>query len=76
MSHFFAQARRVRPGQILSMRVAPSFTARGGDNLIAAAVSTRADLFSIAVKGRRSLSGFDAGIRIRPLSYAIKSADQ
>lgn len=66
-------ARKVRPGQVLTLRVRPTFTPRDGQSMLSTLHSVHTDLFNITVKGRPKFSiGYDAGIRIQPLSYAIK----
>jgi hypothetical protein len=70
------KARKVRPGQQLTLRVRPTFTPRNGQSVLSAVHSVHTDLFNITVKGRKSFTGYDAGIRIRTLSYAIKNKPQ
>ena len=70
------KARKVRPGQLLTLRVTPTFTPRSGRSFISIAHSVHTGLFNITVKGRKSFLGYDAGIRIRLLSYSIKNKRQ
>jgi hypothetical protein len=69
-------ARKVRPGQLLTLRVSPTFTPRNGDSILSAAHSVHTDIFNITVNGSKSFFGYDAGIRIGPLTYSIKNRSQ
>ncbi len=66
------QARRIRPGQILTLRVAPSFLPNMGAILSPTNRDGTSNLLRIFVKGHVTTIINGGGIRIRLLAYSIK----